>query len=352
MKNLNTIVPFYDSTDEQFFRKQDLILKSKYFRLVCGTKRLTPFIIRRLTTGGTTATLTFNIINAATGATIQTPVSATYLNFDTGTSFDNIWYDASADFASDLPIGVGVYVKITDASQTPTKIYYSEVFMVVASLSDYTLVEWSNDIQLGNIKGTFVQKMYVDNILKVREYQRKDTGTERDSFLVKESMIVLYVDNLNLLKSPAFVCDALILLPLMDTVQVTDIFTDCFIPMDIKVKDPEWNAESGGTEAKLVIQFIKEMIIKKLTFKEMSCSCPSGGGTAAVINEGQNVVTAGTPLPIAFDTVFTDQSYTINFRAFDDNGNPVFLNITAKTVSYFTVNALVDCTVEWTAIRV
>ncbi len=348
MKNLNTIVPFYDSTAEQFFRKQDLQLTRKYFRLVCGVKRLTPFIIRRNHSSGTKTYISFRVIDADTGAVLFTDSTFAHLTIVTGVAYDYIIYMATADFSSDLPIGVTCYAEIIDTYPTPDKYWYSELFMTVASLSKYTLLTFSDDNQLSNIYAGFEQKMYIDNIFKVREYIRKDTGTERDGIMVKESMVCAYVDNINLLQAPQFITDALLLLPMMDDIGITDQFGDCYTPLEVKVKDPEWSQDSGGVEAKLQIQFTKEIVIKRLTFREMGCN---SNAASAIINQGVDTLVAMTPKTIYYDHLFTGTTYSLIVRARDGSGNLVLNNDPTKAVGSFTITSLESCTIDWIAVE-
>lgn len=351
MKNLNTILPFYDSAAEWYKYRDDVLIENKQLRLVCGVKRLMPFIIRRLTTGGTTSTLNFQLIDENHGSPFQTPVAATYLNYDTGTVYDYIWYDASLDFAADIPIGKVFYVKITDTSQTPTKVYWSERIMCVASLSDYTLIEFSNDALLNNIKAGFEQKIYIDNVFKAPDYLREDEGEKMDGILLKQSMTAQKVLNLWNMPTPEFLIDALITLPMMDNVEVTDVNADCFVPLEVRLKDPDWLSDAGGSFAKLCIQFVQWIVIKKGGYKEVGCNCASGTSTA-IIKEGSVNLTAGVPSVVTFATAFADTGYSLELTTFDALGNPQFPKRTAKLAASFTVVALVNCTMEWTAIRV
>jgi hypothetical protein len=350
MKNLHTILPFYDSLSEQFRYRSDLMVDRKRYRLTVGTARVLPFIIRKLTDGGTTANLTFDIIDASTGSIISSPDATTYLSITTGTVYDYIKYVAALDFAEALPIGSELYIRIKDTKPDPDKYWYSETFMVVASLANYTLLEWSDDNTLAGVLGSFQQKMYVDNIFKHNEYIRKDEGEEKDEILVKEKQSVAYVDNLFIHTAPKYLIDALALLPLMDNVQVTDIFGDCYVPLEIKVKDPDWIADTGGAEAKLQIVLTREIVIKKLTYKEVACICNSGGSDA-LIDAGKSTLSAGVPLTVNFTETFTGVNYSLELRGYTSDGDPVFPYVSAEATTYFIVETLVDCTIEWTAIE-
>jgi len=354
MKNLNTILPFYDSTDEWYKYRDDIMIERKAIRLVCGVKRVMPFIIRRLTTGGTTTTLLFRIANADTGAVIQSPTPATYLNFDTGTTYDNIWYDASADFASDLPVGANIYIIIVDSSQTPTKTYYSDIITVVAdvALSNYTLLEFSNDLSLNNIKGTFSQKIYIDNVFKTPDYLREDEGEKMDGILLRQSMTAQKVLNLWNMPTPEFLIDALVTLPMMDNIELTDINGDCFVPLEVRLKDPEWIADAGGSFAKLCIQFVEWVVIKKGGYKEVACNCESGGTSTAVIKEGSASLTASIPSVVTFATAFADAGYSLQIRAWTPSGSPIFPDVTSQLAGSFTLVSLVSGSYDWLAIRV
>jgi hypothetical protein len=351
MKNLNTVLPFYDAYTEWYKYRDDVVIGDKQLRLVCGLKRLIPFIIRRATTGGTTSTLTFQLVDENHGSPFATPVAATYLNYDTGTVYDYIWYDASLDFVADIPIGKIFYVKITDTSQSPTKVYYSERIMAVANITDYTMLEFWDDELLNNIKASFHQKVYIDNVYKTPDYIREDEGEKMDGILLKQKMTVQKVLNLHNLLVPEFLLDALITLPMMTNVQVTDINSTCIVPLEVRLKDPDWQADTGGSFAKLDIQFVEWVVLKKGGYKEVGCNC-SSGTTTAIIKEGSVSLVAGVPSVVTFSTAFADTGYSLEIRAFEADGSPAFPTVTAKLAASFTMTALVNCTVEWIAIRV
>ena len=129
------------------------------------------------------------------------------------------------------------------------------------------------------------------------------------------------------------------------------IFWDCYIPLEIKVKDPDWIADTGGSEAKLQIVLIREIVIKKLTYKEVACICNSVGSDA-LIDAGMSTLSAGVPLTVNFTETFTGVNYSLELRGYTSDGDPV-LNpyVSAKATTYFVVETLVDCTIEWTAIE-
>jgi len=350
MKNLNTILPFYDATTEQYRYRDDILIERQQLRLVCSTKRLIPFIIRRATTGGTTATLSFRLVNAVSGSTLQSPVAATYLSVDVGAVYDYIMYTALVDFAVDLPLGTKLYAQVQDSSQTPTKTYYSEVLMVVPDVTDYIKVEFWDDELLNGVKANFKQHIYIDNSFKVPDYLREDEGEKVDGILMRQKMTLQKVLNLYDMITPEFVLDSIMALPMMDYVQVTNLLADCIVPLEVRLKDPEWIADTGGSFAKLNMQFVEWVTIKKGGYKEVACNCSSGN--TAVINWGIDALTAGVPKSITYDNPFSSvSSYALSkMNAYDANGNPVTPLITAHTTTYFTVTVLEDATLEWTAI--
>ena len=350
MKNLNTIVPFYDSTDEWYKYRDDMVLNQKQIRLVCGTGRLLPWLIRRPTTGGTTTTLTYEIYNANTGALIQTPVSATYLGYTTGTTYDYIKHLGTINLATPLTQGTEVYVKLTDTSQTPTKIYYSEIFMVVPDIADYIKIEFWDDEQVNNILEDFHQILYIDNSLKTPDYIREDEGEKIDGVMLRQKSTVQKVLNLRNLLTPEYMLDSLMTLPLLDNVQVTNLLADCIVPLETRIKDPEWISDTGGVYAKLEIQFVEWIVIKKGGYKEMACNCTSG--SSAVINEGTATLTANTPLLVTFSEAFSGTGYSLSTFGYTGWGSPTFPVVTLRTATTFTIESNVDCFVDWIAVMV
>ena len=348
MKNLNTILPFYDALTEQYKYRDDIRIPGKQIRLQVGIKRVIPFTIRRTHSAGTTAALTFLIKDASDDSTVQTVVAATYLSISVGVTYDYIEYDASLDFAADLPIGKTCYITIEDSTPTPNKIWYSERFIVVADLTDYMMLEFWNDEILNNLEANFHQKLYIDNTFKTPDYIREDVGEKMDGILLKQSQTVQKVLNLYNLITPEFLLDALITLPMMTNVQITNLLTECIVPLETRLKDPDWYSETGGSFAKFDIQFVEWVVIKKGGYKEVGCSCAEGV-SVTTFNTGQDTLTAGVPANQNFTTEFADVNYSLNIRAFDAVGNDVSFHVSAKTVALFTIEALENCTIDWIA---
>ena len=348
MKNLNTIVPFYDAVSEQYRYRDDQQITRKQLRLVCSTLRLLPFTIRRATSAGVVANLLFRIYKVSDGTLAKTATPATHLTITTGSTYDYINYVANADFATALPYGE-YYVRITDEFPTPDVDYYSDVFMVVSAVTDYIKVEFWDDEQLNNIPASFHQYLYIDNSYKTPDYIREEEGEKIDGILLKQKQTTQKVLNLYNLLTPEFMLDSLMTLPMIDNVNVTDLLADCMTPLEVRLRDPEWFSDLGGAYAKLDIQFVEWIVIKKGGYKEVNCNC--GNASNSIINAGDEVLTGMVNKVVTFTTPFVGINYGLTVRCYDDNGNWVAYNVNAHTTSYFAITAIEDATIDWIAVE-
>lgn len=270
MKNLDIAFPFYTRLTEQY-RYREYV--DRDCQLVCFGNRLIPFQIRRAHNAGTLSDLHFYLYDAETN-TLSDTISTTYLVLSAGTTYDYISYNA----ASDLPVSLTqkkYYVVIVDDIASVT--YYSEVISALASSeeADYIKIRWGNYTTLAGIQASWAQDLYVNQVFKTPSYTREDTGEKIDGLMIPEKKIVQKADVVRLLFASEYIVDALMLLPLMDLVQITDQFGDCYTPQEVRVKDPQWNADNKGATAMLEIEFVKQTVIKKTGFVERACSCNS-----------------------------------------------------------------------------
>lgn len=348
MKNLNTILPFYDAITEQYRYREDVDVQPC---LTVLNTTLIPWVIRREHSDGTTSNLTIKLYDLD-GAEKET-ISNTLVTITTGTSYDHILYESAAITA--LSTGAR-YMVVTDAYPTPDKVYYSETFFVVSSVSTLLKFQFSNTTELSSIPANFVQIAYLNTVLKTPEYIREDTGEKRDGLVVKEKQVVMKSYVLRSIVATEYLIDALMLVPMMDEVKCTTQGGEVMIFDEARIKDPEWNPEALGSRAKVEIQLIKDVVIKKLNFKETGYS-GGGGGTsmASLIRSGYGVTVLDDGVytkSVTFTEAMPDANYTPYAYAYAVNGAdvqvPYISNITALG---FQITTLVACNVKWSAVK-
>jgi hypothetical protein len=353
-RNLPTAFPFYEAVTEQYRYRADV---EEHHRLIVSSSSLLPFIIRATHHDGLTANdITIDLYDADTNTKLTAyhwhgvASNGFVIEISEGTSYDYIYHVPSAISSPELPIG-SFYMVVTH----PLATYYSEVFYIVSSLSDCIRVDFANNTTIAGIAPYFYQTLYLkDDSIKTPDYIREDTGEKRNGILVKEKQVVIKSEILRILLAPEYWVDALILLPLMDNVYVTPVGGLQTSYGEVKIKDPEWVESSNGTRAKLEIQLLTVVAIKKLNFKEMGYT----ETTEAIIKQGVGV-TASTGglcfLQVTFTEEMPDTNYTPSVpycvsTASPNNAEVPWIGNILKTG--FVIYSLIPCNVRWSAIHV
>lgn len=356
MKNLNTILPWYDTKAEQYRWREDV---DNDCMVICNPSTIVPWIIRRAHNTGTVANLIWRtyfksndgeLVNDSFASWITASVELTIV---TGTSYDYIVFDGHA-LASALPKGL-FYFKLTDSADS--KDYYSETInvrdtSVVTENGNpvFVRLQFSNDTQLSNILAAFVQWVYLDTNLKAPEWLREDTGDKRDGLMVFEKRVIAKVDVMHLSAVNEYMCDALMLLPMMDNVSVY-IDSVCYTWDEVQIKDPEWLDPLKGSMAKMEIRFVGDVVIKKLNFKEMGCNCSDNTGGSGMLKNGHGIGVEATGTGATFTgTPFADTNYYLSILAIDALGNRVDCPVVLKATTLFTFTPAANCTYTWMAV--
>jgi len=352
MKNLDTLFPFYDRLAEQTRFKSGM----DYPPIInVSDTTIVPFIIRRLHNTGTNANIELYFVTSDDVHTYQVHGTDASIVITAGTYYDYISFNATALPAA-LPDHGQAYYLIVEDKTTAVK-WYSETFGIRSSLTGYVKLTCSNDAALGNIMEKFIQYAYFDTSLIAPEYLREDTGDKRDGILVPEKQILVKADVLRFTKAPKYLVDALMLLPLYDDVTLTDDYGDEYTYLQVIAKDPEFTPESKGHLAKVEIQLLHGIYIKKLTYKPIS----SGGSTVAtaIIKQSPSpVLTVQNgkyyEYYVLFDDDMPDIYYTpeANAMSTGEQVSRQWAECTNMTIHGFLIRTLVECEVRWTAIRV
>jgi hypothetical protein len=309
-----------------------------------------PWVIRRTHSAGVAAQIELYFYPCSGGDPINIHGEDAGLTIETGTSYDHIVYDGDA-WPAPLPVNA-YYLVVYDSFAT--KYWYGETMGIrsTAEIATYLKLKFHNTTELASIPANFVQYVYIDQTLRAPLYIREDTGDKRNGILVKEKQVLLKGDVIRFNQAPEYLIDALIIIPMMDVVSLTVGSTELSFD-EIRINDPEWSEGGYGLFAKIELQFISDLLIKKLNFKEMGYSTLGD----VIVKQGTGILTVQVggeySLQVLFDEDMPDQSYTpaayiISSGEMVDAQLPV---ITNKTVHGFLISSLVACDVFWTAIK-
>jgi len=339
-KNLNIPFPFYQSLAEQNSYKDYV---DSDIALIGLSDRLLPFVLRRPLDPTGLANVTLEIKDTNNNLIIALD-PATYLDIMSDAEGEYLQYN-DATFGG-LSWDITYYAELFDG----TKRWFSEIFVVRKTLFNYMLLSFKLDKMLNTIAPNYYFKLYINQVLKVPEYPRFDDAEEKDGIKIYRSQILQKVNVIRFLTAPEYLVDALMMLPLMDTVTLATQNGDLIEIQQIDLEDPEWTPSNKGATALLIVKLVEYTVIKKLNFTEMGCSTtptPGGGGS---IRQGTTTLTAGVQATILFSSVLAP-GYTTNGKAQDALGNTVLFTIASETTNGFKVTANANCTLNWTAIK-
>ena len=347
MKNLNTVFPFYDALSEQYRYLKGI--DSVPF-ILCPSTHLVPFIIRRLHNTGSVADITVSIIPVNGYTPIEVNGTDFHLEITYGSTYDYIQY-----YGRPLPNAIadqsaGYYLDIYDDGGK--KHWYSETFSTRTIMPSCIYLEFSNNTVLGNIAAYFQQAMWIESTFFAPLYIREDEGEKRDGVLVKEKQIKMKANVIRMVMAPEYITDALVRLDMQDNASFIYNGNTHTILQAI-IKDPEWTSESYGLYAKLEIQLIYDIEIKKLTFKETDTTFDD----MATLRQGTGTTTLQLGGDYAYQVVFDDDmldqgytpaAYVISTGDIVEAQLPKITNI---TIHGFLITTYVACEVRWSAIK-
>ena len=342
-KNLNTVFPFYQSLAEQNINKEYVDTDCA---LVCERNRLLPFQLRRLKDATGLTNVTLKIYDAADDTIEQTLTPGTFLDWGSisgDPTYDYLSYNGTL-LSSNLSLGKTYYIILYDGTSS----WYSERFSVRAAMTDFMLLTFQFATPLNNMIPLYDFKLYINQVLKVPEYPRFDDAEEKDGIKIYRSQVMQKANIIRLLSIPEYLVDALMMLPMVDTISLALQNGDTIDIQQVDVEDPEFITENKGSTATFVIKLIEYTVIKKLNFTEMGC--PSATAAATNIRQGIANLTAGVQATIVFSSVLT-AGYTPSGKAQDALGNTVLFTIADITTAGFKVTANADCTFYWTAVK-
>lgn len=345
MKNLNTAFPFMDRLDEQV-RFKELVDVVPY--IICEQARLVPWIIRRPHSTGVIGQISTFFYPLNGDSPLEVHGDDFGITIVSGSVYDYLVYTGT-DLPSLIPIVFGGYY-LTVVDSASSKTWYSETFVVRATVTEYFKITYSNLKQISGIMLAFEQKIYLDKFFKAPEYPREDQGEKRDGVLVKEKQILMKSNSLHLPQIPEYLVDALMLLPMMDSVTVT-FNSENYTFDEIRVKDPEWSDPAYAVFAKLDLTFISDVVVKKLNFKESNYT----GGDMGILKTGGPVLTTAVGRYFEYQVVFDEDMPSADYKPdavatstgeMVNGEHPSYGNI---TIHGFTIRTTIACEVRWSA---
>lgn len=281
-----SVLPFYDSIDEQSFRRS--YAYGYKFPLICARGFLPPFQLRIADPVMATdvAVYEFELVNAQTGAVVVV-WQETYAGGSMHVSlkaYDDAYTLVIYDGRTPIPALANIpqgqyYIRLTawKGYGAESTTYYSDVITVVALLDGYICVSWWDDSDLildgGRISYAdgFRNFVYLNTEIGKPEYTFEEEGESRDGFFFAEKQISEKVYNCVALM-PEYLCDVMRLVRLSDHVHIVDGYGRTYA-CDQFLMSVDWQEQ--GDLASVVIEFQTDTVVKKLA-RASTTPAPAG----------------------------------------------------------------------------
>lgn len=255
-----SVLPFYSDVIKQNHRKDYAF--GEMYPLFTPNQKILPFQIIR---NHTTDTLSSVLLKDKYGVTIADISSQLIANGLTIIPYEAFGYDIIM-YPSELPITTTTpegqyYLILSDTTNT----WYSEIFTIVNSVSDYLKISYKNGTNLvfdgGRIdfSNSFVFNIYLPTQLGRPEYEFEEQLEKRDGFQFIEKQISEKTYRFNFL-APEFLLDAMRIIRMMDYVEITN--KGELYNVDQFLITPKW--QSGGYLASVEAEFQCNTVIKKI----------------------------------------------------------------------------------------
>lgn len=170
--------------------------------------------------------------------------------------------DLTGDIDLEIPLGRHyIALRFNDGSAC-----YSDIFTVVDNISECVEIDWSNRDNLAFENGfinykesSFINKFLVKTEIGRPDYNLDEEGEDRDGYFFPEKQISKKIYKLSFV-APEYLCDALRLIPMSDSVVVYDgNKTYKCDSVDISV---EWQEQ--GDLAAVSIELTTDTVVKKI----------------------------------------------------------------------------------------
>lgn len=258
--NLN-ILPFYDSVEEQNHKKPYAF--NSIYTLIAENHKLLPFQINRPHLGLVVNKLLLWNLSTGTSLNILAEATASGLNVKqfAADGYDLIISPSLLIFPS-LVIQPGqYYLELGDSGKT----WFSEIFTVVANLSQYLKIEYSDNANIyytgGHIdySNQYRNFVYVQSEIGKPEYEFEEEAQKRDGYTFVEKQISEKKYKFEFL-APEFLCDALRIVRMHDFIKI--IYQGKTYDVENIIFEPKWKEQ--GDLAVMEVEFECDTIIKKI----------------------------------------------------------------------------------------
>ena len=175
--------------------------------------------------------------------------------------------------ATDLPFEKGRYYMefvfaVTTASGTTRKSIYSDVFTCVDTdeLQNYVKLRWkcASNIGVGfdiiPYASGFENMLYLDTDICQPTYEVEEEGEKRDGYFFPFKQIS-YKKYAFTIHAPEYLCDAMRLVGLSDTIIITDKYGEDYSATQFTL-EPTWL--EGGHYATVACEFTTQTVVKTL----------------------------------------------------------------------------------------
>ena len=259
--NQISILPIYDNLQKQNHRKDYSF--GEIFPLITPHKTILPFQRIRATKPDPVELIVAKLKNLKgeeiLDITAQLIATGLKINHYPTEGFDVIIYPSNAQMDIDLEVGT-YYLEMNDGTQP----FYSEIFNMVADLSNYLKIEfWDNEnvaINSGLIDFTdnFKFRVYLNTQIGRPDYEFEEEVTKRDGYVFIEKQLSEKTFKF-MFYAPEYLCDAMRIIRMMDNITIVsrgDEYT-----ADQFLISPKW--QKGGYYADVEAEFQSDTIIKK-----------------------------------------------------------------------------------------
>lgn len=255
-----SVLPFYDSLDEQNHRKS--YAYGAIYPLYTPIGKVPPFQV--LLPSGSYSVGSISLYKAD-GTLVSSSVSMSGITFLSFTGYVVMVWDGLDTVAAVSAEGQ-YYLAVTVSGST----IYSDIFTVVGNISPYVKVEWYDleDLvmdgcrivyNLGNSQ-YFKNFVYLNTELGKPEYEFEEEGETRDGLFFPEKMLSEKTYKMTFLASE-YMCDVMRFVRMSDRVKVTDKYGRTY-QCDTFLITPKW--ETQGDLASVEVEFQTNVVAKRI----------------------------------------------------------------------------------------
>lgn len=257
-----SVLPFYDTIDEQNHRKP--YAYGAVYPLYAHNTSLPPFQIVR----STRSTTTFTVLLFEKNGNVYSNITSIML--EAGLQVvrrEALGYDVivfPAQLTNLTGVGVGqYYITLNDGTQT----WYSDIITFVSDITGYLSVEWYsrqnvtyNGGELVYVNPAFRNRLYLCTQLGKPDYIFEEEGESRDGFFFPEKQISEKVYKFQFMASE-YLCDVMRLIRMADVILIRDRYNRSY-RCDQFLMTPEW--ETQGDLASVTVEFHTDTVVKKI----------------------------------------------------------------------------------------